>query len=286
VNAEHLGNLPDVTPPAQPNTIDLQAALLQANVFFAALSDRLLDRVTVRGGGVCRFYLDSPRVHVAQATLRNGLIELGLDLRRNRRRASGWGVGQGTIFDVQVLRGVIDGHLEKIFADYLVSADPAESHPQPAGMSTALVFDLARASNVPFALLERDTAHLDAKVPADGRARVDASLSAGAVAFAPTHAVTVSGAARFAWWQVDRRSGDTIAVTDEGLHQAFEYSIVEDRQTGHTTVFVGRAGTRSVCARPYNFGSVQRAENFVRWLREAWVAEGSTWNDVGWYLIN
>jgi hypothetical protein len=283
VSVEHLAYGPDAAPAGQPNTVDLQAALRQVNVLFAALSDHLLDRVAVVGGGVCRFYLDSPRVHVAQVTVRRGTIQMGLDLRRNRRRAVGWHVGQGTVFDAQVLRGVIDGHLERILVDYLASEDPGESRPQPAGMSTALVFDVARASNVPFALLEGGTAHLDANVPADGRARVDATLSAGSVAFAPTHAVTVSGAPRFAWWQVDRRSGDTLGVTDAGLHQ-MEYSITTNRQTGNTVVFVGRAGTRSVLAKPYNFGNAQRAENFVRWLTEAWRAEGTVWKELGWFL--
>ncbi len=114
-------------------------------------------------------------------------------------------------------------------------------------------------------------------------ARLEAALSSGSVAIAPTRAVTVAGAPRFAWWQVDRRSGETLAVTDEGLHQ-MEYSMVTDQQTGKTTVFAGKAGTRSILAKPYNFGSAQRAENFVTWMKEAWIAEGSTWKDLGWFL--
>jgi hypothetical protein len=50
--------------------------------------------------------------------------------------------------------------------------------------------------------------------------RVEDALGAGWVAPAPKDPLVVGGAPRFAWWQVDRRSGATMAVTDEGLHQA------------------------------------------------------------------
>jgi len=59
--------------------------------------------------------------------------------------------------------------------------------------------------------------------------------------------------------------------------------MITDEQTGTTTVHAGKAGTRSVLARPRTFGSAQRAQNAVTWLTAAWVAEGTTWKDLGWH---
>ena len=63
-----------------------------------------------------------------------------------------------------VLRGVVDGHLERALADYLAGTDGA-SRAAGAGapsVSTSLVFDLAQAAKVPSALLQKDSAALAA----------------------------------------------------------------------------------------------------------------------------
>jgi hypothetical protein len=55
-------------------------------------------------------------------------------------------------------------------------------------------------------------------IPEDARARARHALAGGKWVIAPEHALAVGGRKRFAWWQVDPRSGETIAVTDDGLH--------------------------------------------------------------------
>ena len=52
------------------------------------------------------------------------------------------------------------------------------------------------------------------------------------VAIAPKRPVPVNGVKRSAWWLVDARSGETIAVTDQGLHQTTtEYRVEEDKNS-------------------------------------------------------
>src|SRR5947199_1660237 len=51
-------------------------------------------------------------------------------------------------------------------------------------------------------------------------ARVREETSHGFLALAPQRALAIGGIPRFGWWRVDARSGETVAVTDEGLYQA------------------------------------------------------------------
>jgi hypothetical protein len=155
--------------------------------------------------------------------------------------------------------------------DYLNSPDIPGNTALTTAMSTSLAFELAHASKVPTVLLEKDTAALAVDVPADGRARLEEALAAGWVALAPKGPVAVGGVPRFAWWQVDRRSGSTIPVTDAGLHQAtVDLVIVESRENGKVVVFEGAAPGQGAlsraCAHPTNFQNAQKAYQYVNYL--------------------
>jgi len=170
-----------------------------------------------------------------------------------------------------VLRGVAEGHLERLFTDFLSTPDADGSAPQPVTMSTSLVFEKVAASKAPIVLLERDVDSLSPSVPADGRARVAKALAEGWVAVAPKDPVQVGGAPRFGWWQVERRSGATIAVTDAGLHQAtVELSMVESEQNGKVVVFEGAAAGQGqmsyACAHPTTFANAGKAYEYVNYL--------------------
>ncbi len=269
LHAAHLENLALPPAPAPGDPVDVAASLRLANILLVSTSDAAAGRIETPDRGVCRFYPDSPRVHIAGLTLDRNGMRLSMDLRRDRVRAVGTGVRKEHLFAAQVLRGVVDGHLERALADYLAGTD-GTSRAAGAGapsVSTSLVFDLAHAAKVPSALLQKNAAALAANVPPDARARVEAALAAGHIALAPTRPVAVAGAQRFAWWQVDPRSGDTIAVTDEGLHQAtVEINVVESRQNGGTVVYHGIKGGRA-CAHPENFTNIREATRYTNELR-------------------
>ena len=271
VHAVHLENVVSPQAPAETGPVDLQAGLQRVSILFAAMSDRLLGRMAITEGKVCRFYLDSPRVHIAELSVGSTDVRLSMDLRRDHARAVGTGVRKEQLFGAQVLRGVVDGHLERLLVDYLNTSDVPGSASTVTAMSTSLVFELAQASKAPLVLLDKDTTALAADVPADGRARIDDALAAGWVALAPKGPVGVDGAPRFAWWQVDRRSGSTLAVTDAGLHQAtVELSMVESQQNGKVVVFEGAASGQGqmsyACAHPTNFANAEKAYEYVNYL--------------------
>ena len=271
VHAAHLENVVSAQPAAEAGPIDLQAGLRRAGILFAAMSDRLLGRMPITEGQVCRFYLDSPRVHIAELSVGPTEVRLSMDLCAGSSRVVGTGIRKEQLFGAQVLRGVVDGHLERLLVDYLNTSEVQGSASTVTAMSTSLVFELAQASKAPLVLLEQDTTALAADVSVDGRARIDAALAAGWVALAPKGPVGVDGAPRFAWWQVDRRSGSTVAVTDTGLHQAtVELTMVESEQNGKVVVFEGAAAGQGqmsyACAHPSNFANAGKAYEYVNGL--------------------
>jgi hypothetical protein len=271
VHAAHIENVVSPQPPAEAAPVDLQAGLQRVGILFAAMSDRFVGRVPIAEGQVCRFYLDSPRVHIAELSVGPTDVRLSMDLRRDQARVVGTGVRREQLFGAQVLRGVVDGHLERLLVDYLNTSGVPGSPSTMTAMSTSLVFELAQASKAPLVLLEKDTAALAADVPADGRARIDEALAAGWVALAPKGPVGVDGSPRFAWWQIDRRSGSTVAVTDAGLHQAtVELVMVESEQNGKTVVFEGAAAGQGqmsyACAHPSNFANAGEAYKYANYL--------------------
>jgi len=53
----------------------------------------------------------------------------------------------------------------------------------------------------------------------DVKARMKTSLGEAAILIAPGRMVRFGGAERLAWWRVDSRSGEVLAIMDSGLHQ-------------------------------------------------------------------
>ena len=213
-------HLTHLTAGAKPkrDRFDVAAGLHRVGVTYTALSDALTSRVVAPSGAVARLYLDTPRLAIVERATVNGRTRLGLDLRRERVRAAIPGFRKEQLFLAQVLRGIADGTLERVVMR--VSAGGATGDPGKAVFGTSLLFELAQAQKVGPVLLTQQGPSLRDDLPEDGRARVEESLAAGNLVIAPERAIQVAGASRYAWWQIDPRSGATTAVTDEGLNQA------------------------------------------------------------------
>lgn len=238
VNAAHLASVEDSSqPPGEASNIDLAKALRALHIGYLAGSDLLLSRLDDGAGRVCRFYLDTPRVHIADVTVRDGVARLSFDLRRDHARALVTGFRPEQLFRAQILRGVVDGSLERAFLDFLTASSGSTEPDKVRAMSTSLLFETALAQNVPTVLLSKASTALTGAVLPDARARIDGALSAESFVITPIQPIAVNGRPRMAWWQVDQRSGVTTAVTDEGLHQnTVELHITTDAQ-GSTITF-------------------------------------------------
>ena len=263
--AIHAGHLVNLTVPSrsEKDPVDIRAALQRLNIVFSASSDALLGRIAVGRGSACRFYLDSPRLQIAEVSAGAKGPRLSLDLRRDQARAVGAGFREGQLFYAQVLRGVIDGTLERIVIDHFTRPSAPTDLTWEPTISTSSLFERSQASSATTAVIRPGAGAPGDNVPADGRARIEEALAAGYVVVVPNAPIEVGGSPRYAWWQVDPRSGMTIAVTDEGLHQGTaEVGIVKNKD-GYTVWTTVRGTDMAHAAK---FGSHSEAVNFAEQL--------------------
>jgi hypothetical protein len=225
IDAVHARNL--VAPEATTDSahLDAGACLRRINIGFAVTSDLLTSRVGKANDIVSRNYFDSPRVQIAELTATADMLAVGLDLRRDSARTLVTGLRPDLAFNVQVWRGVVDGTLERYLIEYISgSADGNGS--DRLGISTSSLFESARAKNTSAVLFAQNGTMPGSALTADTRARIDESIAAGHVVVAPGLPAIIGGVQRYAWWQINPRSGGTIAVADDGRRAAGETVIV------------------------------------------------------------
>jgi hypothetical protein len=255
---------------AQPGPdagVDIAAALRRMSVAFVTVSDALLTRNASRDQTrISRVYVDSPRVYVAEFSVRGQQPRLALDLRRDQARTLVFGFQPERAFYAQVARGVVQGALERAVIEFFAGAarPPGASAPPPP-MSTSLLFELAQATGTPTTLLTRGKPALGPGVPEDSRARIDEALGTGDLVMALQRPVRLGNAQRFAWWRINPQLGETTAVTDEGLHQAVVESSTVRNKDGTATVTMRIRGEKYV--NQQTFRNSQEAAEYVEGVR-------------------
>jgi hypothetical protein len=213
------------------------------NIAFAITSDSLTSRVGMADGMVLRNYFESPRLQIAELTAVADTLSIGLDLRRDSARTLVTGLRPDVAFNVQVWRGVVDGTLERYLVEFMSSS--ADGKGTGGSMvSTSSLFESARAENTPAVLFVQNGTMPGSALTADTRARIKESIAAGHVLVAPQQPAVIGGAQRYAWWQIDPRSGETIAVADDGRRAAGETVTVTMITTGSggTALYVSVGG--------------------------------------------
>jgi hypothetical protein len=203
-------------------------------LMFSVTSDALTGTVDEPDGGTVRFYFDSPRLTILDLSKKpSGEIRLAIDLRRDNPRAVVQGPGTQAVVFSRMARGVVDGTLERVLIDYVTALATQGDPHLDVKMGTSVLFELAVTQQVPAVVLPGARNRLAADIPADALARLDAETARGYAAVVPERAVAVAGLPRYAWWRVDPKSGETVAVTDEGLYQ--EYVTITRHTISETT---------------------------------------------------
>jgi hypothetical protein len=157
-----------------------------------------------------------------------------MDLRRTRVRAA---VKDGHAEDAlfaRAYRGVVEGTLERVLLQGLVRPDRTELH---TSMGASVIMEGTHAERGTLTLLRGAGARPKVDLDADTQARLREELTAGFLLLTPDRTVTVAGAARYGWWRIDPRTGDVVAVADDGLHAEIEYyHIVHDQARKQTFI--------------------------------------------------
>jgi hypothetical protein len=234
IDAVHTRNLAAPKPTTDSEHLDVGAALRHINIGFAASSDLLTSRVGTANDIVSRNYFDSPRVQIAELTAADDRLAVGLDLRRDSSRTLVSGLRPDLAFDVQVWRGVVEGTLERYLIEYM-SSSPDGNDADGLLLSTSSLFESARARRTPAVLFAQEGTKPDSALTANTRARIEESVAAGYVLIAPQQPAVIGGAKRYAWWQINPRSGETIAIADDGRRAAGE-TVVVTSISGSTTL--------------------------------------------------
>ena len=202
VHTEHLRGISDEAPHTGDDVADVRAGLRRLGVAFTTISDALLGRISDTTHGTVRVYVETPRVYISEISTWKGTPRLSLDLRRDRTRVVVSGFQEERRFVAEVMRGVVNGTLERFVVDRLSRTGTEREPSETSVMSTSLVFERAREAKAHTVLLAGTNAGLRSDVPEDARARIDESLAAGQIVVAPDGPVAVGGVPRFAWWQI------------------------------------------------------------------------------------
>lgn len=233
IDRGHLANIVEGTPPTATESSDARMALRHIGIGFLAISDTLLARLGDPGRGVTLFYPDSPRVHIVEMSTVGGAPRFAIDLRHTLVRAVTNSPHPDDAFFARVMRGVVEGALERTLAE-LVTLETRENGWGPV-LSTSSLFDRAQAEGVTTIVLSPRAANEPISAPPDIQARLRDEVAGGYVIVAPQRTVLIANQARLAWWRIDPRSGDTTGVTDDGLHAGVAVGYIERQGAAVTT---------------------------------------------------
>lgn len=232
ISARHLSKLTDESTSDGENASEVDDPLRRINIIFSAASDGLIWRLGRRERGFILFYPDSPRVQISDLSLAAGGTRFSLDLRRTDNRAVASAAHAEDIFSARVLHGVVEGTLERFLSQYLIGKSGSTSE---LANSASLVFEQAQADDIRTILVRPNVSLLPISVSADTKAWIREDLSNGFIIVAPERQILLAQVPRFGWWRIDPHSGNTTAVTDEGLFQV-EITFEEDRATHRVRV--------------------------------------------------
>jgi hypothetical protein len=261
IQQDHLRNASSWSAQTPGERPTIGAALRMINIAFAAISDGLTGRIADSSGQMLRTYPDAPRIYVAELSDWKGRPRLSLDLRHDRPRVAVSGFDRRRLFVAEVLRGVVAGAVEREVIEFFATGSPHSHTRSASGMSTNLVFERAEAAKIEPVLLSGNSSPLSKDLSSDVRARIEESLAAGQIVVAPRQAVEVDGAQRFAWWSIDRSSGATTAVTDEGLYQTTAEGSIVRNPSGEVVLEIRAPGTA------FEQYHAANAEQAVHWVR-------------------
>ena len=192
----------------------LTAMLATSDLYTGALASESLVKA----------YFDRPRITLVSAkptapdpqTL---LLTVEADLRRDTIRGVVFpGQALSVLAPFRTARGIVQNIVE---TNVFPRPATASGLNVPVAVSTTSVIQAAAAQGIPLVTLTPEApARVDAlSISPEAKARITSALVAGRAVIVPAQAVTIDGSPRIAWYEVDRQTGETIGVGENGAHQ-------------------------------------------------------------------
>jgi hypothetical protein len=175
-------------------------------------SDGLLDGIC-RLNGVSAHYR-MPRLIVTSAAIGETGLALSLDINRNRvSLLAPPGMPRAFTYLLHTARGLGETALESRLL---------ESWTGLTDRGAASVLALAHARQIPFILFKPGQERRLSSFPYTPLAerKMAEALARGFLLLAPKHLVDFNDEKTLAWWQIDGGTGEMIAVSEDGRHQA------------------------------------------------------------------
>jgi uncharacterized membrane protein len=146
-------------------------------------------------------------------------LSVSIDLRNDAIHVIAFpGQNTDSVLAFNISRGVLEGAWE---AGVLQGGSSIQQN-QARTISTVSVFEAAMAAGMQFGSIgPGNVSRLSSlDISENAKSQINTAIEEGNIVLLPLGAVTVGGISTSAWYQLDPTSGETIAVTEDGGHQA------------------------------------------------------------------
>jgi transglutaminase-like putative cysteine protease len=204
------GGAPSEAQPVLRRVVDVLPVLLVSTaqgIHF--LSQRLASRIPA-GAGAPLFYEATPRLAIVSLNSADSVPRV--DLRRNALRIVARGVAGQDLVRASLARGVLDGVIEDAMMSQALAGVP-----NAIPLSTVAFLNRARTEGIKIIAVSARGALATLTAQDVARARLWIALERQKQVIVAPERAPIASASRFAWWQVDTGTGDTIGVLDSGL---------------------------------------------------------------------
>lgn len=231
------------TSPAAPvatadDRFEVTAPLTAINSLIQVLHDRATSPLIYDGEPV-HYAFQGPRLIISTLRSTGEELDVSMDLRRSRfLPVSPSPKLAGQSESLQMVRGVLDGVLEGQVLEHLFDRDEARKEGFTPPFTTANLMSLALGSGQAPALVRPGGVLPADGVSAEARARLEDDLALGRWILAPPKSVEWRGQPRMAWWSLDPVTGETLGISERGLHDAVVERVLLVKKIDHDQIMM------------------------------------------------
>ena len=202
-----------------------EAAIVGAEAIamtYAIASDTALGQL--ERGYLTKAYYASPRLILVLAERNANSFTLKLDIRKNDVKVSphpGQVVSIGPFFEMA--RGLVESALEGIVLSTLLGELDSSSF--------AVFSNLPQSASIELISQDNLSQLGGLNISDEAKARISQATTKGKIVLTPDQAVLVNGTETIGWLEIDQTTGHTIAVMEDGGHQALvDYTLLTTKQ--------------------------------------------------------